>query len=380
MRRCGPSKLLCPANPGTAICAIGRGFTLLELAVVMFLIGLVMTIAMPYFGSLRTSQMRSEARRLASRANYLYQEAGAQKVILRLNFDFANNGYFVTRLDPFAAKPAFQTENGPAGVRVVMPTGIRIRDVTVEGQGTRAQGVASSQFYPGGSVDATLIHLVDERGEVFTLGIDPFSGHVAIEQGDIRPGRASGLIVSLGTIATAASGITASRERMMWRSRRAFTFLEVMIAVAFIGIAMLALMSLHRSDLDSVIRAQDLTRAAMLAQQVMSTAEVERFPLPGQTRGDFAHEYRRRVREFPLGTRSRCDVGLSRHAPRARHHFLWARIRPPVQPFRIHAQPESAADCPINPTRIIRRSAGPGRSSDAHASPSISGSAPAALP
>ena len=64
-----------------------RGFTLIELAVVMFVIGLIMTIAMPYFGSLQSSQMRSEARRLASRANYLYQEAGAQKVLLRLSKD-----------------------------------------------------------------------------------------------------------------------------------------------------------------------------------------------------------------------------------------------------------------------------------------------------
>ena len=94
------------------------------------------------------------------------------------------------------------------------------------------------------------------------------------------------------TIATATGGTSASHERMMRRSCGAFTLLEVMIAVAFIGIAMLALISLHRSDLDSVIRGQDLTRAAMLAQQVMSTAEVERFPLPGQTRGDFAHEHR----------------------------------------------------------------------------------------
>jgi general secretion pathway protein H len=166
-----------------------RGFTLLELAVVMFLIGLVMTIAMPYFGSIRGSQIRSESRRLASRANYLYEEAGAQKVILRLTFDFANNGYFVTRLDPFAAKPAFLPENGPAGVRVIMPEGIRIRDVTVEGVGTIARGVVSSQFYPGGYVDATMIHLADDRGEVFTLAIDPFSGHVSIVRGDVAPPR-----------------------------------------------------------------------------------------------------------------------------------------------------------------------------------------------
>jgi len=165
----------------------GRGFTLLELAVVMFLIGLVMMLAMPYFGSVQSSQMRSEARRLASRANYLYQEAGAQKMLLRLTFDLNNNGYFVTRLDPFAAQPAFHPESGPAGARVIMPAGVRIRDVTVEGFGTFARGVVSTQFYPGGYVDATVIHLADAKGEVFTLAIDPFSGHVSIVRGDVDP-------------------------------------------------------------------------------------------------------------------------------------------------------------------------------------------------
>jgi type II secretion system protein I len=103
--------------------------------------------------------------------------------------------------------------------------------------------------------------------------------------------------VSFRTTATAINGVASHASRApQWR--RAFTLLEVMIAVAFIGIAMLALMSLHRSNLDSVIRAQDLTRAAMLAQRLMSTAEVERFPLPGQIRGEFAHEYRGEFSNF----------------------------------------------------------------------------------
>jgi type II secretion system protein I len=71
----------------------------------------------------------------------------------------------------------------------------------------------------------------------------------------------------------------------------AFTLLEVMIAVAFIGIALLALLSLHHSNLQSVIRGQDLTRAAMLAEAVMTQAEMERFPPPGSTRGDFSQIY-----------------------------------------------------------------------------------------
>src|SRR5579864_7937845 len=82
------------------------GFTLLELAVVMMIMGLVIMLAVPYLGSLGNAQLKSETRRLASRANYLYEEAAAQKVMLRLVFDLDHNGYFVLRFDPFAAKPA----------------------------------------------------------------------------------------------------------------------------------------------------------------------------------------------------------------------------------------------------------------------------------
>jgi type II secretion system protein I len=72
---------------------------------------------------------------------------------------------------------------------------------------------------------------------------------------------------------------------------RAFTLLEVMIAVAFIGIALLALLSLHHTDLQSVIRSQDLTAASMLAQTLMTQAEIERFPPPGRSQGDFSRAY-----------------------------------------------------------------------------------------
>jgi len=160
------------------------GFTLLELAVVLFIMGLILTVAMPYLGGLRSAQLKSEARRLASRANYLYEEAGAQKVLLRLTFDLDNNGYFVTRLDPFALRPAFLPERGPAGVRVRMPAGVRLRDAWVEGSGTFQRGAVSSQFYPSGSADATVVHLSDEK-RTLTLSIDPFNGRVAIMNGDL---------------------------------------------------------------------------------------------------------------------------------------------------------------------------------------------------
>ena len=169
------------------------GFTLLELAVVMFVLGLIMMIALPYINGLKGSELRSEVRRLASRANYLYEEAGAQKVMLRLSFDLDNNRYFVTRLDPFANKPQFVAERGPAGEIVTLPAGVRLRDVWVDGTGVVTRGVAVTQFYPGGYVDATVVHLIDENGEVFTLGIEPDSGRVDISNGDIRTTAALGM-------------------------------------------------------------------------------------------------------------------------------------------------------------------------------------------
>ena len=74
--------------------------------------------------------------------------------------------------------------------RGLLPDNVHLRDVTVEGIGTLSRGTVSTQFYPQGYVDATLIHLIDRKGRVMTLKIDPLTGQVAIAAGDLRPTRA----------------------------------------------------------------------------------------------------------------------------------------------------------------------------------------------
>jgi general secretion pathway protein I len=74
-------------------------------------------------------------------------------------------------------------------------------------------------------------------------------------------------------------------------ARAGFTLLEVLIAIAVLGIALLALLSLEHQDLQSVIRGQDISRAAMLAQALMTQAELERFPQVGTTNGNFNQMY-----------------------------------------------------------------------------------------
>ena len=74
-------------------------------------------------------------------------------------------------------------------------------------------------------------------------------------------------------------------------ARAGFTLLEVLIAIALLGIALLALLSLEHQDLQSVIRGQEISRAAMLAQAMMTQAELERFPPLGTTNGNFDQMY-----------------------------------------------------------------------------------------
>ncbi|MGH7915269.1 MAG: prepilin-type N-terminal cleavage/methylation domain-containing protein [Candidatus Binataceae bacterium] len=98
--------------------------------------------------------------------------------------------------------------------------------------------------------------------------------------------------MSRGTRSFAAAGKIAPF------GRAGFTLLEVLIAIAVLGIALVALLSLEHQDLQSVIRGQEISRAAMLAQTLMTQAELERFPPLGSTRGNFDQIYPGRYPNF----------------------------------------------------------------------------------
>ena len=174
-------------RPGASIKSAAPGFTLLELAVVIFIMGLMITLTLPYLGGFRQAALKSQARRMAGRATYMFDEATGHKLVLRMIFDLDNNGYAAAQLDPYAVKPVFAPDTSMSGRPVMMPAAIRIRDVTIEGIGTVNRGVVSTNFYPEGYVDATVVHLEDASGEVMTLEFSPLTGQVAIISGDVMP-------------------------------------------------------------------------------------------------------------------------------------------------------------------------------------------------
>ena len=65
-----------------------------------------------------------------------------------------------------------------------------------------------------------------------------------------------------------------------------FTLLEVLVAVAIVGMALVMLLRLHLLSLDATLAAQDLTTAVLLAEGRMATLMAQS-PREGEDQGQF---------------------------------------------------------------------------------------------
>jgi general secretion pathway protein I len=68
-----------------------------------------------------------------------------------------------------------------------------------------------------------------------------------------------------------------------------FTLIEVMVALTIVAFAFVGLLGLHNRNLKLISNDQDLTRATLLARQLITEMEVvEQWPDTGTSRGEFA--------------------------------------------------------------------------------------------
>jgi general secretion pathway protein I len=81
-------------------------------------------------------------------------------------------------------------------------------------------------------------------------------------------------------------------------SSAGFTLIEVMVSLAIIAIALMALLGLQHQTLQSVVRASEMTTAALLAQEMMTQTEIGQFPAIGNTNGNFENLHPRQYPNF----------------------------------------------------------------------------------
>lgn len=77
----------------------------------------------------------------------------------------------------------------------------------------------------------------------------------------------------------------------MIRREAGFTLLEVLVAVAVLGLALVSLLGLHVRNLALVERDQRVSEATLLARTLMTEVEIEPLPEVGATSGDFEERY-----------------------------------------------------------------------------------------
>jgi prepilin-type N-terminal cleavage/methylation domain-containing protein len=195
-----------PPPPGTA-----RGFTLIELTIVLLIMGIAASFVIPRLRDADSAALTSSAARLATTSRYLYEEAAFRRRPMRLNLDLDKQAYWVTVLNDDPDDPQFVVEDSPIARPVALPGTVKFADVTLPILGTVHEGLVFAQFLPEGYADPLVVHLTNTRHEFATMAIEPLTGRTRVADAFVE--------LNAGRVADAqdplrgdASGSTRSRS------------------------------------------------------------------------------------------------------------------------------------------------------------------------
>jgi len=153
-----------------------RGYTFIELIVVLVLVGMMLTLAAPRLRhALLTDHLKSTARKLVGIIDNLRNETIREQKAYALNFDLNANRFWTDY--PSMTEEEMTLARGEA---IALPSDVRIRDVWIRGEGKIVEGEARIRFTRKGYTQSSAIHLRSDDEREFTLVLRPFSGKVEI--------------------------------------------------------------------------------------------------------------------------------------------------------------------------------------------------------
>ncbi len=147
-----------------------QGYTLIELIVVMLLVGLMGTLALPRLRhTILSDDLDGATRRLAGLMRELRGQARRDQRDFLLRFDLDSGMYWIEAQDMSVDDRSFARENGTR-----MQEDVRISDIWLQSEGTISSGEASITVTRKGYVQPSAIHLKDDKYREFTLSFRPF--------------------------------------------------------------------------------------------------------------------------------------------------------------------------------------------------------------
>ena len=153
-----------------------KGYTLIELIVVVVLIGLTLTLTIPRFRyALLTDDLKATTRKIAGMINNLRNEAISEQRDYILRFDLGLNRIWIDSPAMTESERAMEREKA-----FNLAKDVRILDIRFKGEEKKMTGETSIRVNRRGYVQPSLIHLGSEDGKEFTLVLRPFLGKVNI--------------------------------------------------------------------------------------------------------------------------------------------------------------------------------------------------------
>lgn len=153
-----------------------KGYTFVELTVVIVLIGLMLAIAFPRFRSaLLTDNLKGSARRMIGMIRSLRDDAMRNQKVYDLRFDLDANRFWIDSPD--------MTEEEKMSVREKaspFPSDVHILDVWFREEGKKVAGDVGIRFNKKGYVQPSVIHMGSDDGRKFTLILSPFLRRIEV--------------------------------------------------------------------------------------------------------------------------------------------------------------------------------------------------------
>ena len=168
------------STPGTPSNHGNRGFTLVELAVVLFVLGLVLWVALPRLSRVGEPDRDTVFRLLSADSEAAYDLALFEKRETRLVLHPTDGTYEFIHPD----RPDEEKRTLAFGSR------LSVTGILIEGVDRPLDIPTEIRYLPGGRVAAARIFLRDDGGgntpSEWTLRLSPFDGSMKVLEGTVR--------------------------------------------------------------------------------------------------------------------------------------------------------------------------------------------------
>ena len=153
-----------------------KGYTLIELTVVIILIGLMMTMALPRLRyPMMTDNLKGATRKMIGTIRTIRDNALREQSTYYLKFDLGSNRYWIDSPSMTQEERSVAREEASS-----LPAGVSIIDIWLKWDGKKVFGETEIRFNEKGYIRPSVIHIGAQDGRRFTLVVSPFLGRVEV--------------------------------------------------------------------------------------------------------------------------------------------------------------------------------------------------------